>query len=269
MPVAVAVAAAALATAAFVHGFVRLRRRGRADLAGWDRVALFSLAVALWLFALSPPVDELADQLLSAHMLGHVLIADAVPALVLVAVRGPLFFFLLPAPLMRWLAQRSWLRAVASQLLRPSAAFVVWGAAIAVWHVPALYDRALGDPRLHALEHATFVLGGVLVWMQLIDPARRCALSPWQRLGYALGLLVGGMALANTLILSYRPIYAAYAGLADRPLGLSALGDQNLAGLVMLAEQVAALGTFAAILLRRWLHAPPVVERAERHPFTI
>jgi len=269
MPVAVAVATAAFATAAFVHGFVRLRRRGRADLAGWDRAALFSIAVALWLFALSPPMDELADRLLSAHMLEHVLIADAVPALTLVAVRGPLFFFLLPAPLMRWLARRSRLRAVTSQLLRPSVAFVVWGASIAVWHVPALYDHALADPRLHGLEHATFVLGGVLVWMQLIDPAGRCALGLWQRLGYALGLLVGGMALANTLILSYAPLYPAYAEQADRPFGLSALGDQNLAGLVMLGEQVATLGTFAAILLRRWLHAPLVVESAERHPFAV
>ena len=269
MPVAVAVATAAFATTAFVHGFIRLRRRSRADLAGWDRAALFSIAVALWLVALSPRVDELADQLLSAHMFEHMLIADAVPALMLVAVRGPLFFFLLPAPLTRWLARCSWLRAVATQLLRPSVAFVVWGASIAVWHIPALYDRALGDPRLHALEHATFVLGGVLVWMQLIDPARRCALSPWQRLGYALGLLVGGMALANTLILSYAPLYPAYTEQADRPFGLTALGDQNLAGLVMLAEQLAALGTFAAILLRRWLHAPLAVEGAERHPLTL
>ena len=269
MPVAVAVVSAAFATAAFVHGFARLRRRGRADLAGWDRAALFGIAVALWLFALSPPVDELADGLLSAHMLEHMLIADAVPALTLVAVRGPLFYFMLPAPLLRWLARRAWLRAVASLLLRPSVAIVVWGASIAVWHVPALYDRALVDPRLHGLEHATFVLGGLLVWMQLIDPAGRRALGLWQRLGYALGLLVGGMALANTLILSYAPIYPAYAEQTDRPFGLSALGDQNLAGLVMLGEQVATLGTFAAILLRRWLHAPLAVESTERHPFAV
>lgn len=269
MPLAVAIATAALAAAAFAHGVVRLRRRGRADLAGWDRVALVGFALALWLFALSPGVDELADRLLAAHMLEHVLIADAVPALLLVAARGPLLFFLLPAAPTRWLARRFRLRALASQLLRPSIAFVVWGAAIAFWHLPALYGRALEDPRLHALEHATFVLGGVLVWMQLVDPAGRRALGLWQRLGYALGLLVGGMALANTLILSYTPIYAAYAAQVDRPFGLSALGDQNLAGLVMLAEQVAALGLFAAILLRRWLREPAVVESGDRHPFAV
>jgi cytochrome c oxidase assembly factor CtaG len=105
--------------------------------------------------------------------------------------------------------------------------------------------------------------------MQLVDPAGRRALGFWQRLGYALGLLVGGMALANTLILPYAPLYPAYANQADRPLALDALGDQNLAGLVMLGEQVLTLGTFAAIRLRRWLRAPLVVERTDRHPFAL
>jgi hypothetical protein len=46
----------------------------------------------------SRPLDEAGDgYLLSAHMLQHVLIGDAAPALALVALRGPLLFFLLPA----------------------------------------------------------------------------------------------------------------------------------------------------------------------------
>lgn len=268
MATALAAAAAVLAAAAFVHGFVRLRRRGRTDLAGWDRVALFGLAIVLWLFALSPPLDELADRLLSAHMLEHVLIADAVPALVLVSIRGPLVFFLLPAALLRRLARLQLVRTCVAKLLHPAVAFVVWAAAIAFWHIPAMYDRALESGVLHGAEHASFVLGGLLVWMQLIDPAGRRALALPLRLGYALALFLGGMALANTLILTYTPLYPAYAALAHRPFGFSALGDQDLAGLVMLFEQVATLGTFAAIMLRQWLRSPLVVQ-TERHPLTV
>jgi len=183
---ALGIAAAVAATAAFAHGFVRLRRRGRADLAGWDRAALFGLAIALWLVALSPPIDELADRLLSAHMLEHVLIGDAAPALVLVAVRGPLLFFLLPAGLLRRLAHASWLRRAGRQLLRPRAALLVWAASLGLWHVPALYDQTLAREWLHGLQHASFVLGGLLVWSVLVDPARRGALSVRLRLGYAL-----------------------------------------------------------------------------------
>lgn len=263
-----AVAAAAIATAAFVHGFVRLRRRGRCDLAGWDRAALFGAGIALWLFAFSPPVDHLADTLLAGHMFEHQLMGDAAPALVLVAVRGPLFFFLLPARLLRRLSRLTLLRSCVAQLLRPSIAFAIWAGSLALWHIPSLYDRALENDTLHGLEHGMFVLGGTLVWMQLIDPAGRRRLTPTLRLGYALALFVGGMALANTLILTYTPLYPAYAAQAHRPFGLSALGDQDLAGLVMLAEQLATLGTFAAIMLRRWLRGPLVIQ-TEQHPLTV
>ena len=40
-------AVAAVAALRFGHAFVRLRRRGRADHAGWDRAALFAAGLAL------------------------------------------------------------------------------------------------------------------------------------------------------------------------------------------------------------------------------
>lgn len=267
MATALGTAAALLAAAAFAQGFVRLRRRGRTDLAGSERAVLFGIALALWLLALSPPLDGLADRLLAGHMLEHVLIGDAVPALVLVAVRGPLLFFLLPARLLRRLSRLRRVRAGAAHLTRPGVAFAVWAAAIGCWHVPALYDRTLEVEWLHGLQHASFVLGGFLVWAVLVDPAGRRALSERQRLGYAFGLFVAGQMLANTLILTYWPLYPAYAAQVHRPFGMSALGDQDLAGLVMIGEQLATLGTFAAILLRRWFGAP-IVARPTEHPLT-
>ena len=85
----------------FGQAFWRLRQRGRTDHAGWDRAALFVLAVALTFLALASPLDGLGDRyLLSAHMLQHVAIGDLAPVLGLLALRGPLTFFLLPAPLL-------------------------------------------------------------------------------------------------------------------------------------------------------------------------
>lgn len=268
MAFAVALASAALAASFFAHGFVRLRRRGRPDLAGWDRAALFALALLLGVLALSPPMDRAADRLLAAHMLEHVVIGDAVPALFLVAVRGPLLFFLLPSPLLRALSRLRPLRALARTLLRPSASLGVWALSLGIWHVPALYDRTLENGTLHACQHLSFVLGGTLVWTQLIDPARRQALSQRARLAYAFVLFVAGQALANTLILTYTPLYPAYTTHARGLFGFSPLGDQDAAGLIMTAEQTLTLGIFAAYQLRRWLRAPLVLEPA-RHPFAV
>ena len=264
MAFAVAIGAAALAAAAFTYGFVRLRGRGRCDLAGWDRAALFALALLLGIIPLSPPVDPAADELLAGHMFEHVLIADLTPVLLLLAVRGPLLFFLLPPRLLRALGR---LRPLTHVLLHPGMSFAVWAGALAVWHVPALYDRTLESPALHAVQHLSFVLGGTLVWTQLLDPARRRALSQRARLGYAFAMFVAGQALANTLILTYWPLYPAYATQPHGLLGLSPLHDQEAAGLVMMAEQLLTLGTFAAWQLRRWLRTPFVLEPT-RHPFT-
>ena len=114
-------ALAAVAAAFFAQGFLRLRRRGRADHAPWTRAALFAAGLALLVLPLVSPLDALGDRyLLSAHMLQHVLIADVGARAVLVALRGPLLFFAVPdrAP-PRVPATRASLRRFAAWLLRP------------------------------------------------------------------------------------------------------------------------------------------------------
>ena len=234
--------ATALALLRFLQAFVRLRRRGRRDHAGWDRLALFVAGLALATLPLVSPLDKAGDEfLLSAHMLQHVLIGDAAPALLLLAVRGPLLAFVLPAPLGRLVAR--------VEALPVWASLGLWAAAIGAWHVPAAYDFALTHPVVHDLEHASFVTAGLLVWTQLIDPARRGRLSTQQRLAFAGALFVLGQLLSDVLLLT-GPLYPAYASQPQRLFGFSPAADQQLAGLVMMVEQTVALGLFAALLLR-------------------
>ncbi|HEY3541583.1 MAG TPA: cytochrome c oxidase assembly protein [Gaiellaceae bacterium] len=259
----VSIVALALAFAVLpARAVVRLRRRGRADLAPWSRVALAALAAAVLLAALLG-LDDAADTLLAAHMLQHVLIGDLAPLLLVLAVRGPVCVRLFPVSMVR-LARRTGVARLLAAGTRPAPAFAVWAAALAVWHVPALYDGALENERLHAFEHLTFIAAGVLVWSVLLDPARRQLLAGWQRFGYALALLAASSVLGNVLVLSYRPLYPAYAE-PDAVLRLSPVLDQDLAGLVMMVEQLATLGTFALVVARRRLAAPQAAQPA-RHP---
>ena len=240
----------ALVLALFAQAFVRLRRRGRADHAGWDRAALFGTAVVLGTLALVSPLDYIGeDYLLSAHMLQHVVIGDLAVALAIVAIRGPLTFFLLPAAILAPLARMGRLRTFLRFLLRPKVAFALWAVVIAAWHVPAAYDYALTHKLVHDLEHLSFVLVGVLVWTLLVDPARRGDLSIAGRIGLAVALFAAGQILADVLIFAMRPLYPAYAEQPDRLLGLSPLQDQRLAGLVMMGEQLLTLGVCVAFLL--------------------
>ncbi len=247
-------AACALALVLFGQAFWRLRRRGRADHAGWDRAALFALGVALTALALCSPLDVIADDyLLSAHMLQHVVIGDLAVALMLVALRGPLTFFLLPGPVLSALAGVRPLRAFLRWLTGPWVAFPLWTASMLAWHVPRFYDYAAEHQSVHDLEHASFVVSGVLVWNLLVDPARHGRLSAPARIGLAVGLFVAGDPVVSELIFGGGASYPHYAAQPHRLVGLSPHADQVLAGVVMLVEQTLTLGTCVAVLLWPYL----------------
>jgi len=229
-PAPLVLGAAALALWRFAYGFLRLRRRGRVDHAGWGRAVLFAAGLALAVLPLVSPLDGEADRRLSLHMLQHVLVGDAAPALLVLAVRGPLLAFVLPASLGRVVAR--------VERLPVWAGVALWGTTIGCWHVPAAYDAALHHELLHDAEHGCFVGAGLLVWTQLLDPARRRRLSAGGRLAYAAFLFVLGQVLADTLFLA-GPLYPAYGSAAD----------QQAAGLVMMAEQTLALGVYAGFVL--------------------
>jgi putative membrane protein len=230
-PAPLVLAAAAVVLWRFWSGFLRLRRRGRRDHAGWDRALLFTAGLAVAVLPLVSPLDEKADRLLSVHMLQHVLVGDAAPALLVVSLRGPLLAFVLPVRL-GWIVARV-------ERLPVWASLAAWAAAIGAWHVPAVYDAALAHALVHDLEHASFVTAGLLVWTQLVDPARRRRLSTGQRLAFAGCLFAAGQVLSDVLFLA-GPLYPAYGSGSD----------QQVAGLVMMVEQTLALGAFAALLLR-------------------
>jgi putative membrane protein len=243
-------ALAAVAVVCFVQGFLRLRRRGRRDHASWRRAVLFAAGLALLVLPLVSPLDELGDRyLLSAHMLQHVLIADAAPALILGALRGPLLYFAVPEPALRVFGRAHRVRGGLAWLLRPWTALAVWAVAFGAWHIPAAYDYAAGHQAVHELEHASFLAAGFLVWTLLVDPARTGRLSAGRRLALALALLGLGTVIADVLLFSPVALYPAYAGQAVRVFGLSPLRDQQLAGLVMIVEQLLVVGTFAATVL--------------------
>jgi putative membrane protein len=251
-PAPAVLGAAVAALLLFAHGFLRLRRRGRTDHAGWGRAGLFAAGVACATLPLVSPLDAAGDRfLISAHMLEHMLVGDAAPALILLALRGPLLFFFVPAAVLRPFARLAPLRDALGFLLRPSVSLSVWALVFAAWHVPAAYDFTLRQQTVHELEHVSFVLAGLLAWTQLVDPARHGRLSVAQRLAFVGALFGLGQLLSNVLLLSAHPLYPAYAAQPARLLGWSALKDQQLAGLVMMGEQLVTLGTCTLLLLFR------------------
>lgn len=262
-----AVAALALAACAlFLQGWLRLRRRGRREHASGWRLVLFALGVAVAVLPLASPLDALSDRyLLSAHMLEHVMLADLSPALLVLAVRGPLTVFLLPAAILRPLARSAGLRRALGFALRPAVSVGLWAVVMTAWHIPAAYDAALHSQRTHDLEHGSFVLVGTFVWVQLIDPTHR--LSIRTRLLAGLALFAAGQTMSDALVFSFHAYYGPYVGQPHRVFGLTPLTDQRAAGLVMMAEQLLTVGTCLIVLLlalRRQARGPAAARPGRR-----
>lgn len=235
---------ALVAAAVYVPAFARARRREPA-LAPWTRAALFACGLVVMLGPLVSPLNVAGERyLLSAHMLEHVLLADAGAALLVLSVRGPIAGALLPRP------APAPLRPVAGFVMRPPVTLAVWALGVSIWHIPAIYDRALSNAALHDLEHLTFVLVGLLAWTQLIDPAGSGRLGIPGRLAFTVAMFFAGQVLSDALVFSFHAYYPAYADRPGRLLGVSPLTDQRLAGIVMALEQLVTLGTCFVLLLR-------------------
>jgi putative copper resistance protein D len=219
------------AEALYLRALRVLRKRGVAVALG-QKVA-WHAGLALWVAGLLSPVDWLADELLSFHMAQHLLIADLAAPLLLVGARNPVLGFLLPRPALVALARRRRARAAFRWLRRPLVAIPVYGLVLYTWHFAFAFEAAVRLPAVHALQHASFVAIGVLVWWSALEPTRRRLRGELWKIGHILGARLVGMFLGMGFVLIRVPVYTDVYGRGERELGLSALADQQLAGGMM------------------------------------
>lgn len=255
--------AALVALGLYAAGWRRLRRRGRPDLAGAGRAALFAAGVVVIVLALVSPLDPVGEEyLLSGHMLQHLLLGDVGPVLIVLGLAGPLALFVVPRPVLRTVGRRRPLRAAARWITHPAVAVTVWIVVMAGWHLPVAFEYALAHRWAHDLEHATMLLAGLLVWLTILGAVPRHRLGAGRRAAIAVGLLAAGMVVSQTIFLS-DPLYDVYIDQPERLFGLSPTADQVRAAMLMTTEQILTLGTAAGLLV--WSHVDRAadVARAE------
>lgn len=219
-----------------------------------SRLALWVLGVLLIAAALVSPVDHLGEQLASAHMVQHLLLADLAPIALILA-----FTKMILRPATRVVHR---IEQKAGPLAHPAAGVIAYVAAMWLWHVPALYDAAVEHTAVHVLEHVTFAAAGFLYWWHLLSPIRsRLRLGGMGPIIYMAStkVLVGFLGV----LLAFAPdrLYDAYgAGGAER-WGMSPLTDQHVAGLIMGLEQSLVMGVGLAYLFFRMLTESEQEER--------
>ena len=106
------------------------------------------------------PLAHLGGELVLAHMAQHLVIGDIAALLIVLGLTRALL-----QPVMA-LQGFDRLRV----LTLPYIALPLWIANLYIWHIPALYEGAVTNEAVHALQHACFIAFGVLMWMPIAGP---------------------------------------------------------------------------------------------------
>jgi len=192
--------------------------------------------VTLMGIALLSPLDHLGEtDLLWAHMAQHLLIADLSAPLLVIGLRSPVYAFILPRALFAELARSRRLRATFRFLKQPLVAAPIWIATLYGWHMAPAYEAALNHPVLHALQHQSFIVASILVWVSVLEPARRRVPGELWKIPHIVGTRFAGMFLGMAFVILQRPIYEGFYGTRALQHGLTPAEDQQIAGGLMLA----------------------------------
>jgi cytochrome c oxidase assembly factor CtaG len=201
------------------------------------RILSFMSGCALMLAVQITPLGTLAlHYLLLMHFLQNVSLAEWGPLLVVVGLTRQMASEVERIPGFR-------------AVTHPLVALPVWLGAYYFWHVPWAYDGALHHQWtiLH-LEHGTYFLTGCLLWWPVVHGRR----SSGEKAVYLFAAFVLGSPLGLLLALLPHPVYGFYEHV-PRLWGLSALTDQQIAGVTMASEQAIVLFTFVLAHAIRFL----------------
>ena len=256
--------AAAAGILLYDRGARRLAAAGSDVAPSGVQKACLASGVAVILFALLSPLDDLALRLQWAHMVQHVLLlVVAAPLIVLsrpwdTAVEGfgPRMRRILGVPH----------RALAAPSRRMPAAIgsvIAFVGVMWLWHIPALYNLTLRDDAVHNVEHTAFLAVGLLFWTAALT-RRADSPSPGAmgRAVVVLAGLVGSWLLA--VFIGYAPtVLYAYHGTAT----MTALSDQQLAAGVMWVPASLPFVIVLVALVAQWFEndaAAAAVEMRQR-----
>jgi putative membrane protein len=196
------------------------------------RVLCFAGGQAALIVALVSPLDPLGGTLLSAHMAQHGLLAGVAPPLLVLGRPDAAFAWALSpfwttgtlAPVWQSVSR------LARALSTPMRATLLYGITMWLWHAPALFDAAVAYDGIHALQHLSFFIPALLFWRGLLH-ARSVGRAAGAAAAAFMTFMHTGL-LGGLITMAPEPLYTAYVGRTES-WGLSALADQQLAGLLM------------------------------------
>lgn len=227
-----------------------------------SRVRIFGFlstgcAIALLAFAL--PMDIFGmNFMFTVHMIQHLLLALAVPPLLLLSIP--------PTRLHQFLDAHHSMRRGLRGLTIPWVAAALFNANLWVWHAPPLLAAMMENPVLHLCINLLYLLTGLLFWWPLLRPLEGRTLSLGWKLAYLffsdmpMMLLGAGMTFSG-------PLYAFSMTNPPMYMVVSAQ-DQQLGGLLMwIVGSLFFYIVVASIFFLQWMLQQEKIQQAKEAKF--
>jgi putative membrane protein len=222
----------------------------------WRAGSFLSGLFLIWL-ALGSPLAAFDEELLTVHMLQHLLLMTVAPPLILMGAPVMPLLHGLPQQFVQValgpLFRSPSLQRIAGAISHPAFCWLAAAAALLGWHVPAAFTLGLQSEAWHAVEHACFLASGFLFWWPVVQPWPSVPTpSRWSILLYLFLATLPCDILSAFLVFCDRVVYPIYLS-TPRLFNISVLEDQECAGALMWTCVTIVYLVAAAILTTRLL----------------
>jgi putative membrane protein len=246
----------------YLRGWIHLRLSRVNIIPAWRACSFFLGLILFWL-AVGSPLAALDEQLLTVHMVQHLLLMTLAPPLILIGAPVMPLLHGLPRQFVQTvlapLSRRPPVQRIGRLFSHPAFCWFAASATLVGWHVPAAFTLALQSETWHVAEHSCFLVAGFLFWWPVIQPWPSVPHWPrWSILPYLFLATLPCDILSAYLTFCDRVVYPVYLN-TPRPFGISPLADQQCAGALMWTCITIVYLLPAAILTTRLLAAriPP------------
>jgi len=199
----------------YLRGRLRLRRHEHDNVEGWRAGSFVFGLLFIWI-ATASPLAELDHELLTAHMVQHLLLMTLAPPLILLGMRR--------TPLAHGLSH---------VVIHPALCWVASTCTLILWHIPSVFMFGMRSQMWHGVEQASFLVTGFLFWSPVVRPLQNSL--KWPESSILLYLFLATLPcdiLSGLLVFCDRVVYPVFLS-SPRSIGFSALEDQQCAGALM------------------------------------
>jgi putative membrane protein len=217
----------------YLRGWLRLHKHDH-NVEAWSAGSFVFGLLLIWV-ATASPLAALDHEMLTAHMVQHLLLMTLAPPLILLGMpQKPQADGLLQRLQAIGRPLRSEpIQQLGSVLTHPALCWLAAAGTLVVWHIPSVFMFGLRSQVWHGIEQLSFLISGLLFWWPVVRPS--ASTSKWPEPSILLYLFLATLPcdiLSGFLVFCDRVVYPVFLS-SPRSSGLSALEDQQCAGALM------------------------------------